>query len=137
MMATVPTGIQVPNVFGNPVLQAADTHAVTAAEVGTFYQTTNQWRNTVLAHLTIFNPNHGFNLVFPNALGAASDQAVQDAKVTAIRDYLVALWPVYSMSCTTFVTAIQPPVPGGGAGGAGGAGGSGGGGPPPPQPPQN
>jgi hypothetical protein len=75
-MAAAPTGINVPNVFGNPALQAADATTVTAAEVTTFHQTANQWRNTALAHLTIFNPNHGFNLVFPNVLGAASDQAV-------------------------------------------------------------
>jgi hypothetical protein len=64
----------------------------------------------------------------PNVLGAASDQAVRDAKVTAIRDYVTALWPVYNTAHTAFITAIQPPVPGGAGGGARGG---------PPQPPQN
>jgi hypothetical protein len=113
-MATAPAGINVPNAFGNPALQAADANAVTATEVTAFHQTANQWRTTTLAHLTIFNPNHGFNLVFPNALGAASDQVVRDAKVTAIRDYVTALWPVYNTARNAFITAIQPPVPGGG-----------------------
>jgi hypothetical protein len=128
-MAATPAGINVPNAFGNPALQAADANAVTATEVTTFHQTANQWRNTALAHLTIFNPNHSFNLVFPNALGAASDQVVRDAKVTAIRDYVTALWPIYNTTHNAFITAIQPPVPGGGTGGGAGGG--------LPQPPQN
>jgi hypothetical protein len=136
-MAAAPAGINVPNAFGNLALQAADANAVTAAKVTTFHQTANLWRNTALAHLTIFNPNHSFNLVFPNALGTASDQAVRDTKVTAIRDYVTALWPIYNTAHNAFIAAIQPPVQGGGAGGGtgGGAGGGAGGGPP--QPPQN
>jgi hypothetical protein len=127
-MAAAPAGLNVPNAFRNPALQATDANTVTANKVTAFHQTANQWRNTALAHLTIFNPNHSFNLVFPNALGAASDQAVRDAKVTAIRDYVTTLWPVYNTTRTAFIAAIQPPVQGGAGGGAGGG---------PPQPPQN
>jgi hypothetical protein len=109
-MAAAPAGINVPNAFGHPAIQAADLLAPTAVEVGNYHQAANQWRNTALVHLMIFHPNHTFNLIFPNALGATSDQAVCDAKVTVIRDYLVALWPVYNNAHNVFLAAIQAPA---------------------------
>ena len=108
---------QLPNFLPLPQAVIADEANPTVAEITAFRTRLDLWRTTVLANLSVLNPNHGFNLAFPNNPAAAAKRAARVTRLQDLRTYGLTLSPLYAAAYAVFAKALaagsipaQPPA---------------------------
>ena len=89
-----------------PVAQIVDEADPTGPEVIAFRALLDPWKTTVLANLSVFNPNHGFVTAFPNNPAAGADQAARVNRLAALRSYATSLFLIYAPAYALFGQAI-------------------------------
>ncbi len=108
---------QLPDFLPLPQAVIADEANPTVAEITAFRTRLDPWRTTVLANLTVLNPNHGFNLAFPKNPAAVANRAARITRLQDLRTYGLTLYPLYAAAYATFANALaagnipaQPPA---------------------------
>ena len=87
---------QLPPYHPMPVGAYTDAANPTVAEVNAYRTRAEQWRTDVLGNLSVFDPNHGYATLFPNAAAVAADLPSRLARIDEIRNYMIGLLPIYS-----------------------------------------
>jgi hypothetical protein len=114
-MAAQPAVIRLPPFQAMPVAVITDETDPDRAEIATFRTAILNWSTTVLAHLSVLNPTHGFAEVLPNAPAANAAADVRIARLTEMRTYITWLFSIYATGYAAFATALvgqaaAPPV---------------------------
>ena len=97
---------QLPNFLPLPQAVIAEEANPTVAEITAFRTRLDLWKTTVLANLSVLNPNHGFNLAFPNNPAAAAKRAARVTRLQDLRTYGLTLFPLYATAYTIFANAL-------------------------------
>ena len=107
--------VQLPAFNNLPQAAIADEANPTHAEIVTFRGLMEPWKDSTVANLTVFNPNHGFVTPFPNNPAVAADQAARATRLTELRAYGNGLFPIYAAAYARFASALaagnQAPAP--------------------------
>ena len=97
---------QLPAFENVPTATMTDETEPGANEINNSQGVINTWKTSVLAQLTVLNPNHAFALAFPGTTTAQAQTATRVARVADLRAYATALFPVYAGAYATAAQAL-------------------------------
>ena len=107
--------VQLPNFLPMPIAIITDETDPDRNEIVAFRTAVEKWRSSVLANLTVLNPNYGKAPPLPNNPADNADAAARITHLQELRQVATALFPIYAAAYAQFAVALAagnpPPTP--------------------------